>query len=119
MISLAESEVTKRLGSFAALFAVPTMIGGYLRHELPPHSGTGLGLWLSGVHRRDAPRGHLPLLAVPQGRMAMMVIIEASMPLESGWMTENDSTGAAATVDGHVSIAASRGGASGDSGTFF
>ncbi|MDB5789484.1 MAG: hypothetical protein JWQ50_9399 [Caballeronia mineralivorans] len=49
----------------------------------------------------------------------MMVIIEASMPLESGWMTENDSTEAAATVDGHVSIAASRGGASGDSGTFF
>jgi magnesium transporter len=28
MISLAESEVTKRLGSFAALFAVPTMIAG-------------------------------------------------------------------------------------------
>ncbi|WP_322043448.1 magnesium/cobalt transporter CorA [Paraburkholderia sp. J67] len=28
MISLAENEVTKRLGSFAALFAVPTMIAG-------------------------------------------------------------------------------------------
>ncbi|WP_275892843.1 CorA family divalent cation transporter, partial [Burkholderia sp. LMG 13014] len=28
MISLAESEVTKRLGSFAALFAIPTMIAG-------------------------------------------------------------------------------------------
>jgi len=28
MISLAEGEVTKRLGSFAALFAVPTMIAG-------------------------------------------------------------------------------------------
>jgi magnesium transporter len=28
MISLAESEITKRLGSFAALFAVPTMIAG-------------------------------------------------------------------------------------------
>jgi magnesium transporter len=28
LISLAESEVTKRLGSFAALFAVPTMIAG-------------------------------------------------------------------------------------------
>jgi magnesium transporter len=28
MISLAESETTKRLGSFAALFAVPTMIAG-------------------------------------------------------------------------------------------
>ncbi|KAA1012173.1 magnesium/cobalt transporter CorA [Paraburkholderia panacisoli] len=28
MISLTESEVTKRLGSFAALFAVPTMIAG-------------------------------------------------------------------------------------------
>ncbi|WP_323118659.1 magnesium/cobalt transporter CorA [Burkholderia alba] len=28
MISLAENEVTKRLGSFAALFAIPTMIAG-------------------------------------------------------------------------------------------
>ncbi len=28
LIALAESEVTKRLGSFAALFAVPTMIAG-------------------------------------------------------------------------------------------
>jgi magnesium transporter len=28
MISLAENEVTKRLGAFAALFAVPTMIAG-------------------------------------------------------------------------------------------
>jgi magnesium transporter len=28
MIALAESEITKRLGSFAALFAVPTMIAG-------------------------------------------------------------------------------------------
>jgi magnesium transporter len=28
MISLVENEVTKRLGSFAALFAVPTMIAG-------------------------------------------------------------------------------------------
>jgi magnesium transporter len=28
MISLAENEVTKRLGSYAALFAVPTMIAG-------------------------------------------------------------------------------------------
>ncbi|MDE2288975.1 MAG: magnesium and cobalt transport protein CorA [Burkholderiales bacterium] len=28
MISLAESEITKRLGAFAALFAVPTMIAG-------------------------------------------------------------------------------------------
>lgn len=28
MISLAESETTKRLASFAALFAVPTMIAG-------------------------------------------------------------------------------------------
>ena len=28
MIALAESEITKRLGSFAAMFAVPTMIAG-------------------------------------------------------------------------------------------
>jgi magnesium transporter len=28
MISLAENEVTKRLGSFAALFAIPSMIAG-------------------------------------------------------------------------------------------
>jgi magnesium transporter len=28
MISLAEGEVTKRVGSFAALFAVPTLIAG-------------------------------------------------------------------------------------------
>jgi magnesium transporter len=38
MISLAESEVTKRLGSFAALFAVPTMIAGIYGmnfHKIP------------------------------------------------------------------------------------
>ena len=49
----------------------------------------------------------------------MMVIMEASVPLEGGWMTENGSTETPVTVDGHVSIAASRGGASGDSGTIF
>jgi magnesium transporter len=38
LISLAESEVTKRLGSFAALFAVPTMIAGIYGmnfHKIP------------------------------------------------------------------------------------
>lgn len=38
MISLAESEITKRLGSFAALFAVPTMIAGIYGmnfHKIP------------------------------------------------------------------------------------
>lgn len=39
LIALAESEVTKRLGSFAALFAVPTMIagiyGGMNFHDIP------------------------------------------------------------------------------------
>jgi magnesium transporter len=38
MISLAENEVTKRLGSFAALFAVPTMIAGIYGmnfHKIP------------------------------------------------------------------------------------
>jgi hypothetical protein len=49
----------------------------------------------------------------------MMVIMDASVPLEGGWMTKNDSAETAVIVDGHVSIAASRGGASGDSGTFF
>ncbi len=57
----------------------------------------------------------------------MMVIIEASVPLEGGCMTgkraenvpEDVSPDAAIFVDGYVSIAASRGGASGDSRTFF
>jgi hypothetical protein len=62
----------------------------------------------------------------------MMVIMEYSVPLEGGCVTENGSTKIARkshaykrsrtiaiSVDGHVSIAASRGGASGDSGTFF
>jgi hypothetical protein len=62
----------------------------------------------------------------------MMVIMAYSVPLEGGCVTENGSTGIARksyagkrtqtiaiSVDGHVSIAASRGGASGDSRTFF
>jgi magnesium transporter len=47
MISLAEGEVTKRLGSFAALFAVPTMIAGIYGmnfHSIPELS------WKYGYH---------------------------------------------------------------------
>lgn len=43
MISLAENEVTKRLGAFAALFAVPTMIAG-----------------IYGMNFQNIPELHLP-----------------------------------------------------------
>jgi magnesium transporter len=47
MISLAEGEVTKRLGSFAALFAVPTMIAGIygMNFQSIPELG-----WKYGYH---------------------------------------------------------------------
>ena len=51
MISLAENEVTKRLGAFAAMFAVPTMIAGIYRmnfQSIPElHSAYGYPICLA------------------------------------------------------------------------
>jgi magnesium transporter len=52
LIALAESEVTKRLGSFAALFAVPTMIAGIY------------GMNFKNIPELDFPYGYPLCLAV-------------------------------------------------------
>ena len=48
MISLNETEVTKKLAGWAAIIAVPTMIAGRLRHELQEHAGTRMAVGLPG-----------------------------------------------------------------------
>lgn len=70
MISLAENETTKRLGSFAALFAVPTMIAG-----------------IYGMNFADIPELHLrfgyPIC------IAVMIAIDVALFLKfrkSGWL---------------------------------
>jgi magnesium transporter len=53
MIALAESEITKRLGSFAALFAVPTMIAGIygmnFEHMPELHSQYGYPIVIAAI----------------------------------------------------------------------
>ncbi|WP_109479519.1 magnesium/cobalt transporter CorA [Paraburkholderia sp. C35] len=53
MIALAESEITKRLGSFAALFAVPTMVAGIygmnFEHMPELHSHYGYPVVISAI----------------------------------------------------------------------
>ena len=84
MISLAESEVTKRLGSFAALFAVPTMIAGIY------------GMNFHRIPELEWAYGYPACLAVMLASTSClywrfrkaggyMVIMDASMPLEGGW----------------------------------
>jgi magnesium transporter len=53
MIALAESEITKRLGTFAALFAVPTMIAGIygmnFEHMPELHSAYGYPIVIAAI----------------------------------------------------------------------
>ncbi|SAL12564.1 magnesium and cobalt transport protein CorA [Caballeronia peredens] len=58
MIALAESEITKRLGTFAALFAVPTMIAGIygmnFEHMPELHSRYGYPIVIAAILAIDA-----------------------------------------------------------------
>ena len=52
MISLNETEVTKKLAAWAAIIGVPDDDRRHLRHEFQEHAGARLGLGLSGVASR-------------------------------------------------------------------
>ncbi|MFX1672335.1 magnesium/cobalt transporter CorA [Paraburkholderia sp. A2WS-5] len=70
MISLAENEVTKRLGSFAALFAVPTMIAGIY------------GMNFSNIPELHFKYGYQVCLAV----MAIIDIVLYILFRRGGWL---------------------------------
>ena len=71
MISLSESEVTKKLAAWAAIIAVPTMVAGHLRHELQAHARARLDVRLSAGDRDDGRGRRLSLRAVQEDALAV------------------------------------------------
>ena len=72
MITIGESEITKRLAAYAALVAVPTMIAGVygMNFEHMPELKWQLGYPL--VHRFDGGDRRVPVLALPQGGLDLI-----------------------------------------------
>ena len=63
LITISDSEVTKRLAAYAALVAVPTMIAGIYGMNFRPHAGARMGVGLSC--RPGVDGGHRSLLTLP------------------------------------------------------
>ncbi len=72
MVTIEESETTKRLAAWAAIFAVSTAMAGHLGHELRAHARAEVGLWLPHGAGRDRQCRCLAVLAFPQGGLAVI-----------------------------------------------
>ena len=51
-VSVRQNEDVRKISSWAAIAAAPTLVRQHLRHELPAHAGAGLDLRVPAGHRR-------------------------------------------------------------------
>ena len=81
MISLSESEVTKKLAAWAAIIAGADDGRRHLRHELQAHAGARVGVRLSDLDRADGRDRHLSLRPVQEDALALTlqrVLVQAA-----------------------------------------